>query len=164
MCEVITVYCQVKVMIDIIANGLPFTSCLSLTLPTHTPAPQPLPGIRVAGGCLFCFLCSRPPGFDSCPCLSPGEPSLRKRSSESALQHQPPAKTVVRCDMYLAHTPWGSIPPQCVSTSSETILQVTQCGTMRVWCVVCVRSDYKLSLFQTVVNNMQMVYGQWCVS
>ena len=99
MCEVITVYCQVKVMIDIIANGLPFTSCLSLTLPTHTPAPQPLPGIRVAGGCLFCFLCSRPPGFDSCPCLSPGEPSLRKRSSESALQHQPPAKTVVRCDL-----------------------------------------------------------------
>ena len=35
--------------------------------------------------------------FNSCPCLSPGEPSLRKQSPEGALQDQPPAKTVVRC-------------------------------------------------------------------
>ena len=35
--------------------------------------------------------------FNSCLCLSPGEPSLRKRSPEGALQDQPPAKRVVRC-------------------------------------------------------------------
>ena len=88
-----------EVIVDIIANGLPFASCLSLTLPTHAPAPQPLPGIRVADGCLFCFLCSQPPCFNSCPCLSPGESSQRKRSPESALQDQPPAKTAVRCNL-----------------------------------------------------------------
>ena len=64
--------------------------------------------------------------------------------------------------VYLAHTPGGSKPLQGVSTSSETILEVMQCGTMQS--VVCVRSDYQLSLFQTVVDNMQMVCGQWCVS
>ena len=88
-----------KAIVDIIANELRFASCLSLTLPTHALAPQPLPGIRVAGGCLFSFLCSQPPCFDSCPCLSPGEPSLRKRSPECVQQDQPPAKTVVRCDL-----------------------------------------------------------------
>ena len=60
--------------------------------------------------------------------------------------------------VYLAHTPWGSKPLQGVSTSSETILEVMQCGTMRsvvcgVWRVFD-RSDFKLSLFQTVVDNM----------
>ena len=35
--------------------------------------------------------------FDSCPCLSPGEPSLRKRSTEGALQDQPPVKRVDGC-------------------------------------------------------------------
>ena len=33
--------------------------------------------------------------FNSCPCLSPGEPSLKKRSTEGALQDQPPAKRIV---------------------------------------------------------------------
>ena len=37
--------------------------------------------------------------FTSCPCLSPGEPSLRKRSPKGALQDRPPAKTVVRCTL-----------------------------------------------------------------
>ena len=96
MYAIITVFCQIKVIVDIIASELPFASCFNLTSPMHAPAPQPLPGIRVAGGCLFCFLCLQAPCFDSCPCLSPGKSSLRKRSSESALQDQPPAKTVVR--------------------------------------------------------------------
>ena len=111
----IMMFCQIKVMVDIIANGLPFTSCLSLTLPTHAPAPQPLPGIRVAGGCLFCFLCSQPPCSDSCPCLSPGEPSLRKRSPESAPQDQPPAKMVVRTGSE------GSVEAVGVSSSAQVV-------------------------------------------
>ena len=64
---VITMFCQMKMIVDIIASGLPFASCFSLTMPTHAPAPQPLPGIRVAGGCLFCFLCSRPPASTPAP-------------------------------------------------------------------------------------------------
>ena len=43
---------------------------------------------------MLCVLTT--PCFDSCSCLSPGEPSLRKRSPEGAPQDQPPAKTVVR--------------------------------------------------------------------
>ena len=35
--------------------------------------------------------------FNSGPCLSPGEPLLRKRSPEGALQDQPSAKRVVGC-------------------------------------------------------------------
>ena len=94
MCAVIAVFRQIKVIVDIITSGLFFTSCFNLTLPMLAPAPQPLPGIRVAGGCLFCFLCSQPPCFDSCSYLSPGESCLRKRSPEGTRQDQPPAKRV----------------------------------------------------------------------
>ena len=94
-------------------------SCLSLTLPTHALAPQPLPGIRVAGGCLFCFLCSQPPAsFDSCPYLSPGESSLRKRSPECVQQDQPPAKRVVRCDLTGSE---GSVEAVGVSSSAQVV-------------------------------------------
>ena len=117
MCAVITVYCQIKVMVDIIANGLPFAS-FNLTLPMHAPSPQPLPGIRVGGGCLFRFLCSQPPCFDSCSCLSPGEPSLRKQSPECALRDQPPAKTVVRCDLTGSE---GSVEAVGVSSSAQVV-------------------------------------------
>ena len=114
-CTVIMMFCQIKVIVDIIASGLPFASCLSLTLPTHAPTPQPLPAIRVAGGCLFCFLCSQTPCFISCPCLSPGEPSLRKRSPKSTSQDQPPAKMVVRTGSE------GRVGAEGVSSSSQVV-------------------------------------------
>ena len=95
VCAVITVFCQIKVIVDIIASGLPFASCFNFTFPMHALAPQPLPWELS----ILLFLFSQPPCFNSCPCLSPGEPSLRKRSPEGAQQDQPPAKTVVRCNL-----------------------------------------------------------------
>ena len=92
-----------------------YLRCLSLTLPMHAPTPQPLPGIRVAGGCLFCFLFSQPPCFDSCPCLSPGESSLRKGSPECAPQDQPPAKMVVRTGGE------GRVEAEGVSSSAQVV-------------------------------------------
>ena len=117
-CTVIMMFCQIKVIVDIISSGLPFASCLSLTLPTHAPAPQPLHGIKVAGGCLFCFLCSQTPCFDSCPCLSPGESSLSKRSPECAPHDQPPAERAERCTLTGSE---GNVEAVDVSSSAPVV-------------------------------------------
>ena len=93
MCAVVMVFCQIKVIVDIIASGLPFASCFNFTFPMHAPAPQLLPSVLS----ILLFLCSQTLCLDSCPCLSPGESSLRKRSPEGALHNQLPAKRVVRC-------------------------------------------------------------------
>ena len=50
--------------------------------------------------------------------LSPGEPSLRKRSIESALQDQPPAKTVVRCALTRSE---GTVEAVGVSSSAPVV-------------------------------------------
>ena len=57
MCAVITVFCQINVIVDIIASGLPFASCFNLTLPMHAPTHQPLPEIRVV---YFAFCAHNP--------------------------------------------------------------------------------------------------------
>ena len=64
MCAVITVYCQIKVIVDIIASGLPFTSCINLTSPVHASTPQPLPGVRVV---YFAFCAHNPPASTYAP-------------------------------------------------------------------------------------------------
>ena len=50
--------------------------------------------------------------------MSPGEPSLSKRSPEGALQDQPPAKTVVRCDLTGSE---GSVEVVGVSSSAPVV-------------------------------------------
>ena len=56
--------------------------------------------------------------FNSCPCLSPGELSLRKRSPEGALQDQPPAKRVVRCALTGSE---GTVEALGVSSSAPVV-------------------------------------------
>ena len=56
--------------------------------------------------------------FNSCPCLSPGEPSLRKRSPEGALQDRPPAKRVVRCALTGSE---GTVEALGVSSSAPVV-------------------------------------------
>ena len=54
----------------------------------------------------------------SCLGLSPGEPSLRKRSPEGALQDQPPAKRVVRCALTGSE---GTVEALGVSSSAPVV-------------------------------------------
>ena len=56
--------------------------------------------------------------FNSYPCLSPAEPSLRKRSPEGALQDKPPAKRVVRCALTGGE---GSVKAVGVSSSAPVV-------------------------------------------
>ena len=56
--------------------------------------------------------------FTSCPCLFPGEPLLRKRSPEGALQDQPPAKRVVRCALTRSE---GTLEALGVSSSAPDV-------------------------------------------
>ena len=56
--------------------------------------------------------------FNSCPCLSPGEPLLRKRSPEDALQDQPSAKRVVRCALTGSE---GTVGALGVSSSAPVV-------------------------------------------
>ena len=67
MCAVITVFCQIKVIVDIIASGLPFTSCINLTSPVHASTPQPLPGVR---GVYFAFCAHNLPASTYAPACS----------------------------------------------------------------------------------------------
>ena len=56
--------------------------------------------------------------FNSCPCLFPGGPLLRKRSPEGALQDQPPAKRVVRCALTGSE---GTVEALGVSSSAPVV-------------------------------------------
>ena len=56
--------------------------------------------------------------FNSCPCLSPGEPSLRKRPPEGALPDQPSAKRVVRCALTGSE---GTVEALGVSSSAPVV-------------------------------------------
>ena len=56
--------------------------------------------------------------FISYPCLSPGEPSQRKRSPEGALQDQSPAKRVVRCVVTGSE---GTVEAVGVSSSASVV-------------------------------------------
>ena len=76
---------------------------------------------KVQGGCSF----GDPLAQSVDPCLqllplrlSPGEPSLRKRSPEGALQDQPPAKRVVRCALTGSE---GTVEALGVSSSAPVV-------------------------------------------
>ena len=56
--------------------------------------------------------------FNSCPCLSPGEPSPRKRSPEGALPDQPPAKRVDGCALIGSE---GTVEALGVSSSAPVV-------------------------------------------
>ena len=86
--------------------------------------------LKVQGGCSFgdplaqsvssClhFLSLLVLVFTSCPCLSPGEPSLRKRPPQGALKDQPPAKRVVRCALTGSE---GTVEALGVSSSAPVV-------------------------------------------
>ena len=56
--------------------------------------------------------------FKSCPCLPPGEPSLRKRPPVGALQDQPSAKRVVRSALTGSE---GTVEALGVSSSAPVV-------------------------------------------
>ena len=56
--------------------------------------------------------------FNSYPCLSPGEPLLRKGYPEGALQDRPPAKRVVRCALTGSE---GTVEALGVSSSAPVV-------------------------------------------
>ena len=85
--------CRIKVIVDVIYGGLPFAKLLQPHIAYACQLLSHCQGSELS----ILLLCSQPPCFNSCPCLSPGESSLRKRSPEGALPDQPPAKRVDGC-------------------------------------------------------------------